>query len=216
MFTQLKETKTTGSLPGTCFPSDESRLEATRTVVPIAALYTPLKEREEAPPVNYEPVTCKPPCRAILNVRSIPLYDLAMAGRLEAGLTYPSTLRMCSQPYCQIDIRSKLWICPFCLSRNNFPAHYNEMTPQQLPEELLPQNTTLEYILGRPAQVPPIFLFVVDTCLDDEDLKALKDSIVVSLSLLPPHALVGLVTYGTMVRDVSTYIYTHATFCMTR
>jgi protein transport protein SEC23 len=48
--------------------------------------------------------------------------------------------------------------------------------------------------------VPPIFLFVVDTCLDEEDLKALRDAIVVSLSLIPPYALVGLITYGTMVR----------------
>ena len=44
-----------------------SRMEATRTVVPISALYTPLKHREDLPPVLYEPVTCKPPCRAILN-----------------------------------------------------------------------------------------------------------------------------------------------------
>ncbi|KAG1804204.1 hypothetical protein EV424DRAFT_1580805 [Suillus variegatus] len=44
-----------------------SRIEATRTVVPISALYTPLKQREDLPPVLYETVTCKPPCRAILN-----------------------------------------------------------------------------------------------------------------------------------------------------
>lgn len=44
-----------------------SRIEATRTVVPISALYTPLKLREDLPPVLYEPVACKPPCRAILN-----------------------------------------------------------------------------------------------------------------------------------------------------
>ncbi len=44
-----------------------SRIEATRTVVPISALYTPLKIREDLPPVLYEPVACKPPCRAILN-----------------------------------------------------------------------------------------------------------------------------------------------------
>jgi protein transport protein SEC23 len=44
-----------------------SRIEATRTVVPISALYTPLKVREDLPPVLYEPVACKPPCRAILN-----------------------------------------------------------------------------------------------------------------------------------------------------
>ncbi|KXN87767.1 Protein transport protein SEC23 [Leucoagaricus sp. SymC.cos] len=124
-----------------------SRIEATRTVVPISALYTPLKVREDLPPVLYEPVACKPPCRAILN------------------------------PYCQIDIRD--------ISNTNLPA------------ELLPKYTTIEYTLSRPAQVPPIFLFVVDTCLDEDDLKALRDAIVISLSLLPPYALVGLITYGT-------------------
>ncbi|KAF8656471.1 hypothetical protein AX16_002522 [Volvariella volvacea WC 439] len=147
-----------------------SRIEATRTVVPIAALYTPLKLREDLPPVLYEPVACKPPCRAILN------------------------------PYCQIDIRGKLWICPFCLSRNAFPPHYKDISNTNLPAELLPKYTTIEYTLSRPAPVPPIFLFVIDTCLDDDDLKALRDGIVVSLSLLPPYALVGLITYGTMTQ----------------
>jgi protein transport protein SEC23 len=47
------------------FPA--SRLDATRTVVPISCLYTPLREREDLPPIYYEPVTCKAPCRAILN-----------------------------------------------------------------------------------------------------------------------------------------------------
>ncbi|GAA5848699.1 hypothetical protein JCM3766R1_006415 [Sporobolomyces carnicolor] len=147
-----------------------SRIEATRTVVPIGALYTPLKDRPDLPPVLYEPVTCKAPCRAILN------------------------------PYCQIDVRGKLWICPFCLQRNAFPPHYKDISTSNLPAELLPRYTTIEYTLSRPAQIPPIFLFVVDTCLDDDDLKALKESIIVSLSLLPPHALVGLITFGTMTQ----------------
>ncbi|KAI0277947.1 hypothetical protein BGY98DRAFT_1089740 [Russula aff. rugulosa BPL654] len=142
-----------------------SRIEANRTVVPIAALYIPLKQRDDLPPVLYEPVTCKStPCRAVLN------------------------------PYCQIDIRGKLWICPFCLTRNAFPPHYKTFL-------LLPKYTTIEYTLSRPAQVPPIFLFVVDTCLDADDLKALRDAIVVSLSLLPPFALVGLITFGTMCTE---------------
>ncbi|KIJ06392.1 hypothetical protein PAXINDRAFT_103385, partial [Paxillus involutus ATCC 200175] len=115
-----------------------SRIEATRTVVPISALYTPLRQREDLPPVLYEPVTCKPPCRAILN------------------------------PYCQIDIRGKLWICPFCLSRNAFPPHYKDISNTNLPAELLPKYTTIEYTLSRPAQVPPVFLYVVDTCLDED------------------------------------------------
>ncbi|KAI9638634.1 protein transport protein SEC23 [Dioszegia hungarica] len=152
-----------------------SRIEATRTVVPISALYTPLKEREDLPPVLYEPVTCKGTCKAILN------------------------------PYCQIDVRGKMWICPFCLQRNPFPPHYKDISANNLPPELLPKYTTIEYTLSRPAQIPPIFLFVVDTCVDEDELKALRETLVVSLSHLPPNALVGLITFGTMamVHDLS-------------
>ena len=105
-------------------------------------------------------------------------------------------------PRSQIDIRGKLWICPFCLQRNAFPPHYKDISNTNLPSELLPKFTTIEYTLSRGATVPPIFLFVVDTCVDEEDFKALRDALVVSLSLLPPYALVGLITFGTMVRIV--------------
>lgn len=45
-----------------------SRLEATRMVVPLACLLTPLKERPDLPPVQYEPVLCsRTTCKAILN-----------------------------------------------------------------------------------------------------------------------------------------------------
>ena len=37
-----------------------SRLEATRMVVPLACLLTPLKERPDLPPVQYELQTCLP------------------------------------------------------------------------------------------------------------------------------------------------------------
>lgn len=106
----------------------------------------------------------------------------------------------------QIDVRSKLWICPFCLQRNQFPPHYKDISNTNLPAELLPNYTTIEYTLARPPSQPPIFLFVVDTCLDEVDLKALKESLVVSLSLLPPQALVGLVTYGTMVGSADWFL----------
>ena len=43
---------------------------------------------------------------------------------------------------------------------------------------------------------PPVFLFVVDLCLDEDELKELKDSIQQSLNLLPENALVGLITFG--------------------
>jgi protein transport protein SEC23 len=68
-----------------------------------------------------------------------------------------------------------------------------------MPLELQPQFTTIEYILNKSVSTPPIFLYVVDTCLDETDLQALKDTLIVSLSLLPPTALIGLITFGTMV-----------------
>ena len=48
--------------------------------------------------------------------------------------------------------------------------------------------------------MPPVFLFCVDTCMDEEELTALKDSLSMSLSLLPQNALVGLITFGKMVQ----------------
>ncbi|ROW15522.1 hypothetical protein VPNG_02294 [Cytospora leucostoma] len=143
------------------FPS--SRMEASRLVVPIGALYTPLKEKPESPLLQFEPVTCKQPCRSV-------------------------------------DVRARLWICPFCLSRNALPPHYKDISANAIPPELHPQNTTIEYRLSRPAPSAPIFLYVVDTCQEEDSLAALKESLVMSLSLLPENALVGLITYGTMAQ----------------
>ena len=54
--------------------------------------------------------------------------------------------------------------------------------------------------------MPPIFLLVVDTCVDEDELVTLKESLQMSLSLLPPNALIGLITYGKMVQ-VSCFLF---------
>nr|XP_005902353.1 PREDICTED: protein transport protein Sec23A [Bos mutus]XP_014335776.1 PREDICTED: protein transport protein Sec23A [Bos mutus] len=148
-----------------------SRLEATRMVVPVAALFTPLKERPDLPPIQYEPVLCsRTTCRAVLN------------------------------PLCQVDYRAKLWACNFCYQRNQFPPTYAGISELNQPADLLPQFSSIEYVVLRGPQMPLIFLYVVDTCMEDEDLQALKESMQMSLSLLPPTALVGLITFGRMVQ----------------
>ena len=38
----------------------------------------------------------------------------------------------------------QIWICPFCYTRNHFPAHYAGISEQSLPAELFPSYTTLE------------------------------------------------------------------------
>lgn len=52
------------------------------------------------------------------------------------------------------------------------------------------------FTLQRQQNLPPIFLFVMDTCVDEEELGALRESITMSLSLMPANALVGLITFG--------------------
>ena len=67
-----------------------TKLTQTRIVVPVGAIYSPMKEIEELPLVEYQPVMCKQ-CQVVLN------------------------------PYCQVDFRFKVWICPCCTTRNYFP-----------------------------------------------------------------------------------------------
>lgn len=148
-----------------------SRIDATKLVVPLGCLYQPIKERPDLPPILYEPVLCtRNSCRAILN------------------------------PMCQVDYRAKLWVCNFCFQRNPFPPQYAAISEQHQPAELIPGFSTIEYTITRASCLPPVFLFVVDTCMDDEELGALKDSLQMSLSLLPTNALVGLITFGKMVQ----------------
>ncbi|XP_037805622.1 protein transport protein Sec23A isoform X2 [Lucilia sericata] len=148
-----------------------SRIDASRLVVPLACLYQPLKERPDLPPIQYEPVLCtRGNCRAILN------------------------------PLCQVDYRAKLWVCNFCFQRNPFPPQYAAISEQHQPAELIPGFSTIEYTITRAPCMPPVFIFLVDTCMDEDELDALKDSLQMSLSLLPPNALVGLITFGKMIQ----------------
>jgi protein transport protein SEC23 len=147
-----------------------SKADATKAVVPIGALYTPLKMTSNFELVEYDPVPCRTrDCGAILN------------------------------PYCMVDFRSKTWACPICRQRNPFPPLYAEhMSEQNLPQELIPTNTTIEYQLPNAAVAPPAFLFVLDTSLIDAELEQMKDSVLQAISMMPPNAVVGLITYGTM------------------
>ena len=108
------------------------------------------------------------------------------------------TCRALLNPYCQVDFRSKLWVCPFCAARNYFPPHYAEnISKQNLPAELIPQFSSVEYELPSiPNAGPPVFIFVVDACNHEDELKELGDSIRQALNLLPDDALVGFITYG--------------------
>lgn len=150
-------------IPGT-------KQEALNVVVPVAAIYTPIKHFPSMPVLPYSPLRCRT-CRSILN------------------------------PFCIVDFAAKIWICPFCFQRNHFPPHYASISDDNLPAELFPQYTTVEYDSpGDPApHVPPVFLFVVDTCVIEEEIGFLRSAISQAVELLPDNSLVGLITFGTFV-----------------
>ncbi len=162
-----------------------SKVEATKCVIPFAAIYTPTKRLQNMPVshnrslrdhgdrmppmlqvVKYEPVPCKQ-CNGILN------------------------------PYARVDFFSKVWTCPLCMCRNHFPPHYQGVTDQNLPAELYPAYSTLEYTMNRTVQPhPPVYLFVIDTCLGEDELSACKTAVMQAISTLPEYVHVGLITYG--------------------
>ncbi|CAD5223085.1 unnamed protein product [Bursaphelenchus okinawaensis] len=151
-----------------------SKVDSQKLVVPPGVFFAPLKERPAElpplPPLEYDPVLCqKPQCKAVLN------------------------------PLCIVDYRTKAWTCAICHNRNAFPPHYAGISETSQPPDLNPALTTIEYTLRKATTLQPIFLFVVDTCVGEKELKSLKDSIQKELATLPADCFVGLITFGRTV-----------------
>lgn len=158
---------TWNTFPGT-------KQEALSCVIPVAAMYTPLKPIPDTPVLPYSPLRCRI-CRSILN------------------------------PFSVVDYVAKIWVCPFCFQRNHFPQHYMSISEENLPAELFPQYTTIEYASSPDTgpKMPSVFLFVVDTCLIEEEIMFLKSALSQAIELLPENSLVGLITFGTYVQVVT-------------
>jgi len=117
-----------------------SKIESSKCVIPLAAVYSPLRTAPEMPVLPYPPLRCKS-CLCILN------------------------------PYSRVDYTAKIWLCPFCYQRNHFPQHYAMINESNVPAELFPQYTTIEYAISgdRTSNPNPVFLFVLDTCVIEEN-----------------------------------------------
>ncbi|KAG6526383.1 protein transport protein SEC23-like [Zingiber officinale] len=153
-----------------------TKVEASKCIVPVAASISPIRPSPTLLVLPYHPLRCKPPCFAVLN------------------------------PFAVVDFAAKIWICPLCFTRNHFPPHYAGISENNMPGELYPQCTTVEYApppldhLSSPPPPPPVFLFVIDTCIIEEELVFLKSAMRRAIGLLPDNALVGLLTFGRMVQ----------------
>ncbi|KAJ0837017.1 putative protein transport protein Sec23 [Helianthus annuus] len=107
------ETQDAVRMPWNVIPG--TKQEAAQCVIPISAIYTPIKPLPESTPLlPYSPLRCRN-CRSVLN------------------------------PFSIVDFSTKIWICSFCLHRNHFPQHYHSISDDNLPAELFPHYTTIEY-----------------------------------------------------------------------
>ncbi|KAL9269709.1 transport protein SEC23 C-like protein [Drosera capensis] len=152
-----------------------TKQESSQSAIPVSAIYTPLKPIPNLPLLPYSPLRCRT-CSSVLN------------------------------PFAVVDFSAKIWICPFCFSRNHFPPHYSSIADDQLPPELIPQYTTVEYQMtpvvawSTNRALPPVFLFVVDTCVIEEEIGLVKSALSQAFDLLPDDALVGVITFGSYVQ----------------
>lgn len=195
-----------------------SKSEATALIIPLSIMCTPLMQATELPVLPYDPLVCTR-CGAVLN------------------------------PYARLDYQSRIWHCPFCSQRNPFPRSYSGIGETNLPAELFPTYSAVDYAPTKNIVSPrahsgsnmnfnrtwvnglssssnslsslvssfsshsllngadsrgigPAFVFVVDICSSQDELPALKNELLLVLEQLPENALVGLVTFDSMV-----YVY---------
>ncbi|CAA0840401.1 Sec23/Sec24 protein transport family protein [Striga hermonthica] len=155
-----------------------SKVEASKCVIPIAASIQPIRPHVDLQILPYPPLRCKT-CSSVLN------------------------------PFCRVDFTALIWICPFCLQRNHFPQHYSSISQTNMPAELYPNFPSIEYSIPNyqnpqnysPAFVPsPIYLFVLDTCMIEEELELAKSALKRAVGMLPDNAMVGFISYGTQVQ----------------
>ena len=143
-------------------------LDLQRYIIPCGIHYTPLKSLEHMKLLDYEPVRCRS-CKSVL------------------------------APTFQLDFRAKAWICPFCNNKNAFSKEYAQhITPENLPMELLQTSSTIEYKLNQKESKYPVFFFIIDTSIIENELNELKETIQNTLSMIPPECEIGVITSGTM------------------
>ncbi|GAB4851004.1 Protein transport protein S23 G [Ancistrocladus abbreviatus] len=216
------------------WPTASSKSEVDSSlIIPLSILCTPLTQSTDLPILPYDPVVCLN-CGAVLN------------------------------PYARVYYESKIWRCPFCHYKNHFPKSYAGIGESNLPAELFPTYSIVEYnpsknipasgsnsvsngsksganwgasngLLSTSGSMSSLIsssnsslytmgsmnggggimveakggtgsgnglavVFVVDACMVESELRALKNELLLVVAQLPENVLVGLVTFDKMVR----------------
>ena len=76
-----------------------------------------------------------------------------------------------------------------------FPSHrrcHTGISEASVPAELFPQYCTIEYSLPRQGALsPPAYVFVLDTCVAEDELLAARTAVQQALTMVPEYAQVG-------------------------
>lgn len=92
--------------------------------------------------------TTKSDCESLVVPLSIMYTPLMQFSELP---TIPYDPLICSRcgavlnPYARVDYQSRIWSCPFCFHKNHFPRSYSGITETNLPAELFPTYSAVEY-----------------------------------------------------------------------
>ncbi|XP_060181362.1 protein transport protein SEC23 B-like [Lycium barbarum] len=150
-----------------------TKVESSKNIIPIASSIHLLHPSPNLPTLPYTPLRCRT-CSSILN------------------------------PFCRVDFQALIWICPFCFQRNHFPQHYSGISETNVPAELYPQFTTIQYGSGQNQVLGggsgQVYVFVLDTCVLEEELEYAKSGLKRAIGMLPDYAMVGFISYGTQVQ----------------
>jgi len=145
-----------------------TRTDSIKLIVPPGFHYTPAKKSDTLQVLDYDPLICQN-CKSILS------------------------------PHFNVNFRNKSWDCPFCFSGVKFPSSYAQfISEENLPAELLMENSTVEYKLSKKESNYPTFIFVIDTSVEEEELNELKEAVQNTLSNMPQECNIGIITFGNM------------------
>ncbi|KAG8370330.1 hypothetical protein BUALT_Bualt14G0105600 [Buddleja alternifolia] len=83
-----------------------------------------------------------------LSIMCTPLTPFSELPILPYEPLYCSQCGAVLSPYSRVDYASKIWVCPFCYRKNPFPKSYAHINENNIPAELFPTYSTVEYHLG--------------------------------------------------------------------
>ena len=169
-----------------------SKVQQARSVIHPAFHYTPLAATN-VPRLEYAPLTCS--CEAVFN------------------------------KFSRIDFHRKTVECSFCNVSMPLPPNYAKaITPDKLPYELNPQISTFEYKIESktppkqdlPATSNNCLLFLVDLCILEKEMEAVKQSLAEAVAAIPANGsyFVGLITFNKNVHVYELSSKINTVFCI--